>query len=305
MIRVAWRMFAQHPMRAAPTFIALLYGTAVLAACGVLLESGLRYHGVPGFYSGSALVVATTQLRISEGSGGDKNMSDYPLPEGTTVGTGLAERIATVPGVQRVVADWTVPSQLITPRPTSGAGPLTLSGHPWSSAVLTPFVLQSGEPPATADQVVLGSAVARAVGARPGQSARLVVPSGVETFTVTGVAQSQATDEEPAVFFTDAQAAALAGHPGQADVLGVIAVPGANSRSLTAAVRAALPSRPSPAQGAFPSVYAGADRGLASPVVVNARELVIAVSATFGGFAVAIAHCGLGNSRAIYPAAPP
>jgi putative ABC transport system permease protein len=288
MIRVAWRMFAQHPMRAAASFIALLYGTAVLAACAVLLESGLRYHGVPGFYRGSTLVVATTQLRLRDGGGG-QSVSDYPLPEGAPVGAGLADRIAAVPGVRRVVADWTVPAQLITPGAGSAPGALMLSGHPWSAAVLTPFVLRAGGPPATGGQVVLGSVAARAADARPGQSVRLVVPSGVETFTVTGVAQSQGTDPEPAVFFTDGQAAALAGHPGQADVLGVMAAPGANGRALAAAVRAALPSHPPGAQGAFPGVYAGADRGLASPAVVNARELVIAVSATLGGFAVAIA----------------
>jgi putative ABC transport system permease protein len=58
MTRVAWRMLTQHPMRAAATFIALLYGVAVLTACGVLLESALLYHGLPQQYRASTVVVA-------------------------------------------------------------------------------------------------------------------------------------------------------------------------------------------------------------------------------------------------------
>ena len=67
MTRVAWRMLTQHPMRAVATFVALLYGAAVLTACGVLLESALRYHGVPQRYGASAVVVAATELTIVQG----------------------------------------------------------------------------------------------------------------------------------------------------------------------------------------------------------------------------------------------
>jgi putative ABC transport system permease protein len=80
MIRVAWRMLTQHPMRAGATFAALLYGAAVLTACGVLLESGLRYHGVPQYYGASTVVVAATDLTLTEGSGEDLSVDSYPLP---------------------------------------------------------------------------------------------------------------------------------------------------------------------------------------------------------------------------------
>jgi putative ABC transport system permease protein len=92
------------------------------------------------------------------------------------------------------------------------------------------------------------------------------------------------------VFFTDAQARTLAGHPGTASVLGVIAGPGVRAQTLASAIRAILPAHSATAQGAFPSVYAGADRGLAgSPAVSNGKVLVIAVSSTFGGCAFLIA----------------
>jgi putative ABC transport system permease protein len=294
MTRVAWRMLTQHPMRAVATFTALLYGAAVLTACGVLLESALRYHGVPQRYGATAVVVAATDLTVAQGSGEDLSLDSYPLPEGGRMSVALAGRITAVPGVRRVVADVTVPVQLITGTPAKTGGSATAiraaSGHPWSAAALTPFVLQFGTPPATAGDVVLDAALARITGARRGQQVRLVVPDGVHTFTVTGIAQGPPAAGGPAVFFTDAQATALAGHPGTASVLGVIADPGVPAQTLAAAIRAALPAHPPAAQGTFPSVYAGADRGLAgSPAAAGGKVLIIAVSSTFGGCAFLIA----------------
>ena len=294
MIRVAWRMLTQHPMRAVATFAALLYGAAVLAACGVLLESALRYHGVPQKYGASAVVVAATDLTLAQGTGDNLSVDSYPLPEGGRVSAGLARRIAALPGVRRVVPDVTVPVQLTARTPGSSSGNVTAawtaSGHPWSAAALAPFTLRAGVPPTSAGDVVLDAALAMATGTRPGQMVRLVLPDGAHTFTVTGIARGPAASAEPTVFFTDARADALAGHPGTASVLGVIARPGVIPQTLAAAIRAILPAHPAVAEGAFPQVYAGADRGLAgSPEVANGKVLIIAVSSTFGGCAFLIA----------------
>jgi putative ABC transport system permease protein len=210
------------------------------------------------------------------------------------VNTGLAPRIAAVPGVRRVVPDVTVPVRLSAQAPGRASGNATAawaaSGHPWSAAALTPFTLQAGAPPASADDVVLDAALARATGTRPGQAVRLVLPDGVRTFTVTGIAQGPAIPGGPVVFFTDARAEALAGHAGTASVLGVIAGRGVGPDRLAAAIRAILPAHPAAAEGTFPQVYAGADRGLAgSPAVANGKVLIIAVSASFGGCAFLIA----------------
>jgi putative ABC transport system permease protein len=289
MTRVAWRMLTQHPMRAVATFVALFYGAVVLTACGVLLESALRYHGLPQHYGASTAVVAATDLTIAQGRGQDLSVDSNPLPEGGRVSAALAGRIAAVPGVRRVVPDMAVPVQLVGAG-GSAAAMLGASGHPWSAAALTPFTLQAGAAPASAGEVVLDAALARATGIRPGQAVRLVVPNGVHTFTVTGIAAGPAAVGEPVVFFTDAQAEALAGHPGTASVLGVIAGPGVRAGPLAAAIRAVLPAHPAAAQGVFPSVYTGADRGLAdSPAVANGKVLIIAVSSTFGGCAFLIA----------------
>ena len=81
---------------------ALLYGAAVLTACGVLLESALRYHGVPQQYGASPVVVAATELTLAQGSSDSLTVDGYPLPEGGRVAASLAGRIAAVPGVGSV-----------------------------------------------------------------------------------------------------------------------------------------------------------------------------------------------------------
>jgi len=277
MTKVAWRMLRQHPMRAVATFAALLYGAAVLTACGVLLASGLRYHGPQHYDGASTVVVAATDLSLTEGSGEDLSVNSYPLPEGGRVSAGLAGRIAVIPGVRRVVPDVTVPVQV-----AAGSGAiLGASGHPWPAA---------GTPPSADGQVVVDTALARAAGTRPGEALRLVLPDGVHTFMVTGIAEGPAAVPDPVVFFTDAQAMALAGHPGTAGVLGVIGDPGVRAGPLAAAIRAVLPAHASAAQGVFPSVFTGMDKGLAeSPAVANGKLLIIVVSATFGGSAFLIA----------------
>ena len=183
--------------------------------------------------------------------------------------TGLARRIAAVPGVRRVVADVAVPVQLIAGAPARADGSATavwaVSGHSWSAAALTPFTVQAGAPQASAGEVVLDAALARSTGTRPGQRVRLVVPDGVRTFTVTGIVRGPAAVKEAVVFFTDAQAGVLRRPPGTASVLGVIAGPGVRAPTLVSAIRAVLPAHSATAQGAFASVYAALTGGWPDP----------------------------------------
>ncbi len=294
MIRIAWRMLADHPMRAAATFVALLYGAAALTACGALFESALRYHGVPERYGASAVVVAATELTTRQGSGEDLSVDSYPLPEGGRLSAAIVQRIAAVPGVRRVIADTTIPVQVIAETPAAtgaSAAPVqTATAHPWSAAALTPFTLQAGTSPTSTGDVVLDALLARTVGARPGRSVQLVLPDGAHSFLVTGIARGPAELHEPLVFLSTAQAEALASHRGTATVLGVIADRGVPAQTLATAIRARLPAHSASAQGVFPEVYAGADRGLAdSPAALNGRVLIIVVSSTFGGCAFLIA----------------
>ena len=288
MVRLAWRMLRQRPSSALATFIALWFGVAVVTACGVLLESGLRYHGSPQRYAASTVLVASTDLRIVQGHGDDREAERSPLPARGHVDAGLAQRAAALPGVRAAVADTATDVQVLA----AGVGPgAPAAVHPWSASVLAPFTLRAGRAPASSDEVVLDASVAARTDARPGSHVRLMLPSGVRAFTVSGIAAPDGRGPpEATVFLTDAEARVVAGHPATADVIGVIAEPGADTRTLTRAVSALLPAVPADADGAFARVFTGSDRGLVeSPDVGNGRELAIILPGVFGGCTLFIA----------------
>ncbi len=88
---------------------------------------------------------------------------------------------------------------------------------------------------------------------------------------------------QAAIFLTDAEAARLAGPPGQVDAIGVLAAPGFDSSRLRDDLRAAAA-----ADGA--QVATGASRGAAEyPDQELNRKVLIPVTAAFGGLALFIA----------------
>ncbi len=263
-------MLWQRPASVIATVVALCFAVVVVTACGVMLESGIRYHGPIHRYAAATAVVATTDVRVTTGSGEDRDTETEPLAERAHLPQSLAATIAGVPGVASAIPDVAIPAQIV------GGG--AVEAHPWSAAALTPYRLSSGTPPQAGGQI----AVDGGLGARVGQSVRLDLPSGTLTFTVTGLAV--AATGTPTVFVTDAEAAALGGGP---TAIGVLARPGVDTSRLAAAIRAVLPSG---ADGAFPQVFTGADRGsVESPAVDNARGFVIALSGAWGGMTLLIA----------------
>src|SRR5215216_5633784 len=71
---------------------------------------------------------------------------------------------------------------------------------------------------------------------RAGSRLRLVSTTGARTVTVVGVARPRhAVEQQTAIFLTDDEASRLAGHPGRADAIGVLAGPGFEASRLAAA----------------------------------------------------------------------
>jgi putative ABC transport system permease protein len=280
MLRLAARMLRHRKGSAVATLIALAVGVMVLMAMGVLVESGLRYRPVPQWYAGTDLVVADRDITFtSKDLDGETVSSTVDLPEGGTVPVALADQIRQVPGVATVVADNSVAVLPLTPDSAA------VAGHGWSAAALTPYRITAGTPPATDEDIVVDARLAAAAGdaLRPGLSLDLFVEGTTHRYRVSGVAEPTRTDIQPVVFFTDERAAALRGHPGRADAVGVIAVSGLDGAA-TSALRAAV-GRLADAAGA--RTYAGADRGLLERAdTMAARDLLIQVGAVFGGYVV-------------------
>jgi putative ABC transport system permease protein len=239
----------------AGALIALFASAVLVMAGGMMLESALRTQPPVERYAATSAVVTGQQI-----VGADH---DVPLGERARVSAGLAARLGAVAGVRAAIDDVSAPAQL--------DGRVTVA-HGWRSAVLTPYVLSAGRPPARPGEVVTGYPAA--LGAR----LSLASAQAARTVTVVGVARPRhPVARQTAIFLTDAQATRLAGHPGTVDAIGVLAAPGFDASRLHAA-----------APGA--AVLTGDERGRAEyPELQGARTKLIAVTASFGGLALFIA----------------
>jgi putative ABC transport system permease protein len=265
-------MLAQRPASMIATLIALFFAVGIVTTCGAMLESGIRYHGAMSRYAAAPVLVATTKVQVTHGSGEDRETEGYPLAERAKLDPSLAARVAAAPGVRSVVTDAAVPGQV-----SAGGHATPVETHPWPAARLAPFTLTAGTAPA-AGEVVLDQGLATRLGVRPGGQVRLGSASGVRTLTVAGVVAGAG----PTAFVDDVAAAP--------QVIGVFGEPGVAPKKLADAVRRALPPQPDRLSGAYPHVFHGAGRGsVESPAVDNGREFVIAVSGVFGGCSLLIA----------------
>src|SRR3954471_7291787 len=119
--------------------VALFAASVLTTAGGMQLESVLRGHPPVERYAAASAVVTGQQI-----VGADH---DVALGERARVSSALVARIGAVPGVRSAIADVSVPARL---------GGRDTVAHGWSSAVLTPYVLSAGRPPAGPREVVAG-----------------------------------------------------------------------------------------------------------------------------------------------------
>ncbi|MCP9962832.1 ABC transporter permease [Streptomyces somaliensis] len=275
MLEIAWKTLRARKAAFLGAFVALFCGTAVLAASGILVESGLRTSVRPERYAGAPVVVGGNQtLRIP---GGDFTVQET-LPERARLKADTVRAVARVPGVERAVGDYDFAAALAVP----GAGPV--SGHGWDSAVLGPFRLTEGRAPASALDVVLDSATARAAGVRAGDRLRVVVEAVPAEYRVAGIAApagGAVLERRGAVFFTTATAARLSGHPGAFDAVGVLAGDGTDADDLADRIEGAVSGT---------VAYTGNDRShLEFPDIGSSSGLLMLVATSFGGMAAFVA----------------
>jgi putative ABC transport system permease protein len=263
-------------------FIAVLFGAAVITACGILLESSAR-AGVPvERYRAADLVVGAPQaLQVADDV-------DPRFAERATLPAARAGEIARVPGVRAAIADVSVSVSLLT-----SGGVLPTAGHGWDSTVLGPFTTSAGQPPTGPDDVVLDAALADRAGVTVGTQVRLAVGSNTSTFRVAGIAtlpDGQAA-RQPALFFTDDRARQLTGRPDRVDTVGVLAAPGVSPGELADAIKAAVPEV---------VVYAGEDRSEAEFLDIGAtRSFLGELSLAFGGSMVLVIMIVVGSTLAL------
>ncbi|WP_399880699.1 FtsX-like permease family protein [Streptomyces sp. BBFR51] len=264
------------PASFAGTFVALMMAALIVSACGILLETGARTSVPPQRYAKAPVVAAADQYaRLVTGSGDSRSESADLLPDTARVDAALAAKAARAPGAAAAVPDFTFPVR-------QGDGALT--GHGWGSHTFTGASLTSGAAPRTGE-VVLDAAAARAAKAGVGDTVALETATGRADFRVSGLAQAGSGDvtEGATGWFPDAQSPALAGHPGKADAIAVLAKDGADADALAAGVKKAL-------AGSGAKVHTGDGRGTIEDRGVGyAREMLTGIGGSFGGIAALVA----------------
>ena len=269
--------------------VALFLATALIGACGILLQTGLQGGIRAELYAGTPIVVAGNQnVQVTKHEGGKTKIKDKPLAEHAWIPASLTSRLTAVPGVRAAIAELTFPAYVVIDgRVVPGPGGAPSWGHPWNSAPLTPFTLLAGRAPLAADELVIDADLARRAGLHVGSVVTVQATAAPSAYRVVGIASpgrnSGGLGSQSALFFSSAQARSLAGHPGQVTAIGVLPDPGVTAGTLAERVQSALAGAPA-------KIYTGDARGqLEFLGAANARVLLISLSGVLGGTTLLIA----------------
>ncbi|MEU4394537.1 FtsX-like permease family protein [Kribbella sp. NPDC023855] len=261
MMRLAVRTLRYRKSGFIATFVAVIFGTAIVLACGGLMETGIRSNVTPERL-GAAPIVVTGELTHLRPGQEDATQ----LTEQVGVDASVATKIRSLEGVTDVVGDLTFPTPVAV-----GSGFNQGEGHNWASAVLAPYNLTSGTAP-RAGEVVLDATTAQQLTAKVGGKVNLLVGGQQTTFAVSGIAAGPAGH----TFFSDREASRFANRPGQFASLGVLVAPGTDLKALRKKIETT----------AEVSALSGLDRGVVEHPDASAKKVVlISVAGSFGGIA--------------------
>lgn len=282
-MRLLLATLRRRPAPLAGSLVALTVAALLVTILAALVGTGITMTVPAGRLAGASVVVTgDPDARFTYGHGQGRETDAVPLPVYRRLPTSLVTRLAALPGVARAIPQESVPVTLQLPggRIVTG-GSAGLTGYNWPSAALTPFTLISGHAPQGPGQLVVGAGVARSAGLHPGDRVRLT-GAGQPAFTVVGVASSGRNPaQDSALFWSAAQASALYGHPGSADLIGLVARPGTHASALAAQVRTAV--------GGHLTVSAETARGQAADLTVaTARDNLTALAGSAGADMVMI-----------------
>ncbi|MER5932325.1 FtsX-like permease family protein [Streptomyces sp. NPDC002054] len=258
-----------RPAAFAGTFVALFLTVAIVSACGILLETGLRASLPPTRYADAPVVIAADQqatLRV--GSGEEAYDVHARVPDHARVDAALLDRLAPL---GRAVPDLSFPVRSTVAGAGSGSGEAT--AHGWGSTAFAPAPLGSGRAPGPGEVVLGADAPATAAG----QRITLDTPVGKREFRVAGWSGA------PGVWFADDEARTLSGHPQALDAIALLPHPGTDTDAATLAGRAEQA-----VAGTHAQVLTGHDRAV-DGALVSAKEALTALGGSFGGIATMVA----------------
>ena len=123
-------------------------------------------------------------------------------------------------------------------------GPPTV-GSSWSESKLNPFRLVAGQPPRSADEVVIDRKSAKDGNLAVGDTTTVLVQAGPQRVRISGIAMFGTVDSPGGAsftMFTPSTAQRLVAEPGKFDSISLIADSGVSQKELVSRVRAVLPN---------------------------------------------------------------
>ncbi len=270
-------------------FLALFCASALISACGMLLQTGLT-GGIPTErYSGSSIVVAGDQSvsAVKKKKKGKTKIKSKPLAEHVWIPATVIDRVRSVPGVKQAVPEVTFPAYIVDHgQAVDGPSKSPSYGHGWESAPITPFTLRSGHVPESPGDVVIDADLADRAGAHIGSSVTIQATEVATQYRVTGIAKPPGHDglsRQSTIFFSTDEARRLAGHAGQISSIGLVTSSGADVDDVSDRVEKAIAGTPA-------KVYPGDKRGGVEFLDASkAQVMLISLSGTLSATAVLVA----------------
>ena len=252
---LARQMLRAHRTGFVAAFLTVFCGSALITACGVLLDSGQRGGGDPDRFATPPIVVSAPQtLPIVEDV-------DKRFTERARVPLARLASIEDTDGVRAAIGDVTVRGGLRTADDTK---PLDI--HGWGSAQLGGVELTEGRAPHTSNEAVLGVDT----GARPGDTAKVEVGGVATTYRIVGLAASG----QDQAYLSDARARVLSDHPRAVDAIAVFPDDGVDADELAERIDEAIPEA---------TVATGDARADAEDIdAASARSFLTMIGISFG-----------------------
>lgn len=262
----------------AGAFLALFCAAALVCACGILLDTGLRGKISPERLAGAPIVVSGDQyVHAIKHKKGKTKKKAKPIAERAWIDAALADRLRSAPGVRSVVTEVTFPAEI------PGVRAEASWGHGWESAPLTPFTLRSGRAPTATDEVVLDAATARTTGLSAGSQVTVRTTTAPRTYKVVGVT-AQGLDHQAALFFATDEARRLAAHPGKVSAIGVFPA----GADVTSAVGATVHTGDARGKVEFLGAEKARVKLISMGGALGGTSLLVAILVVVGTFALSI-----------------
>jgi putative ABC transport system permease protein len=259
-------------------FAAILISSALVTACGVLLETGIRGSVAPEMYAAAPILVTDKQQYTPPRPGAGGRAKPIELPGTVRLDPSIADRIRAVDGVGTVVAETRFPAVAIKDGRLLATTAASW-GHAWAVTTLAPLRLTAGREPGGPRDVVVDAATAARGGLHPGDSIGVRDHAGdTSQFVVAGVVAGDLR-EQNALFFTSDEASRLAGQGGKADLFAVSPAGGVNPGKLAGRIADEVSVR----------TVTGSARGSLEFPEADTGTRLIPLAAVFGGLSLMIA----------------